>query len=160
MYHGSEGEAGRALTHSRQKNVNTITETVLTNMLVSMTFLFVEESIFPRQSPPAPFWQLKCIMTTFFWPPPPKFSMVWVHLREYWMIYRGPGFLVVEWFGSSPTTPPPPPSRQQLLSLSSVFLCVACRDNRSYDYEKAWPSITIQHTLCSPDHLHFLYFYM
>ncbi len=26
--------------------------------------------------------------------------------REYWMIYRGPGFLAVVWFGSSPTPPP------------------------------------------------------
>jgi len=34
--------------------------------------------------------------------------------REYWMIYRGPGFLDVVWFG------PPPPS-------FSGFLCVAGR---------------------------------
>ncbi len=32
--------------------------------------------------------------------------------REYYMIYRGPGFLVVVWFGSSPT--PSPLSRQQV----------------------------------------------
>ncbi len=29
-------------------------------------------------------------------------------VREYWMIYRGPGFLAVVWFGSSPTSSPPP----------------------------------------------------
>ncbi len=28
--------------------------------------------------------------------------------REYWMIYRGPGFLAVLWFGSSPTPSLPP----------------------------------------------------
>jgi hypothetical protein len=26
--------------------------------------------------------------------------------REYWMIHRGPGFLAVVWFGSSPSPPP------------------------------------------------------
>ncbi len=29
--------------------------------------------------------------------------------REYWMIYRGPGFPVFVWFGSSPYPPPPSP---------------------------------------------------
>ncbi len=29
-----------------------------------------------------------------------------VHPREYWMIYREPGFLAVIWFGSSPTHSP------------------------------------------------------
>ncbi len=28
--------------------------------------------------------------------------------REYWMIYRGPGFLAVIWFGSFPTSSPSP----------------------------------------------------
>ncbi len=27
--------------------------------------------------------------------------------KEYWMIYRGPGFLAVKWFASSPAPPPP-----------------------------------------------------
>ncbi len=27
--------------------------------------------------------------------------------REYWMLHRGPGFLAVVWFGSSPPSPPP-----------------------------------------------------
>jgi hypothetical protein len=31
---------------------------------------------------------------------------------EYWMIYRGPGFLAVVWFGSS-LTPFPPPVRNK-----------------------------------------------
>ncbi len=30
--------------------------------------------------------------------------------REYWLTYRGPGFLAVIWFGSSPTPSPPLPS--------------------------------------------------
>ncbi len=34
----------------------------------------------------------------------------WSESREYWMIYRGPGFLAVVWFGSSPTPLPHPPS--------------------------------------------------
>ncbi len=41
--------------------------------------------------------------------------------REYWMIYRGPGFLVVLWFDSSPTLP-----SASYLSFS-VFLCVISR---------------------------------
>jgi len=40
----------------------------------------------------------------------------WIGSREYWLIYRGPGFLAVVCFGSSP--PPLPPSCQQLVSLS------------------------------------------
>ncbi len=31
----------------------------------------------------------------------------------YWMIYRGPGFLAVVWFGSSPTPSPPPVSKSR-----------------------------------------------
>jgi hypothetical protein len=30
--------------------------------------------------------------------------------REYWIIYRGPGFLRIEWFASAPTPPPLLPS--------------------------------------------------
>jgi len=37
--------------------------------------------------------------------------------REYWMIYRGPGFLAVVWFSSS-LTPLPPSSVQHVVSLS------------------------------------------
>ncbi len=54
--------------------------------------------------------------------------------REYWMIYKKPGFLAVLWFGSSPTPPPHFPPLQWTSCLSfSVFLCV--------DSEKAWPCI-------------------
>jgi hypothetical protein len=35
--------------------------------------------------------------------------------KEYWMIYRGPGFLAVVWFGSSTMHPL---SRQKFVSLS------------------------------------------
>ncbi len=38
--------------------------------------------------------------------------------REYWIIYRGPGFLAVVWFGSFPTTSPPPHFHQQTVSIS------------------------------------------
>ncbi len=65
--------------------------------------------------------------------------------REYWMIYRGPGFLAAVWFGF----PPSPFCGQQVVSLSQSF-CVSLNDGRrggcgrgakSYDGEKAWPSI-------------------
>ncbi len=46
--------------------------------------------------------------------------------REYWMIYRGPGFLAVIWFGSFPTSSPSPVSKASCLCLL-VFLCVADR---------------------------------
>ncbi len=36
--------------------------------------------------------------------------------RQYWMIYRGQGFLVAVWL--SPSPPPPPLFRQQVISLS------------------------------------------
>jgi hypothetical protein len=70
----------------------------------------------------------------------------WVQLREYWMIYRGPGFLGVVCFDSS--TIPTPPSAICL----NISLC--CRSNllaggeeegmgksQSYDAEKALSSI-------------------
>jgi hypothetical protein len=53
----------------------------------------------------------------------------WLHplTREYWSIYRGPGFLAVVCFGSSPTSfTPPPLSLRQLFSLSQSS-CVAGR---------------------------------
>ncbi len=37
--------------------------------------------------------------------------MVSMPIREYWMIYRGPGILAVVWFGPSPNPPPPPSVR-------------------------------------------------
>ncbi len=50
---------------------------------------------------------------------------------EYWMIYRGPGFLPIVLFGSSPT--PFPPLRSASCLSFSVFLCVA---GRAYWREK------------------------
>ncbi len=38
--------------------------------------------------------------------------------REYWMIYRGTGFLAVAWFGSSPTLSPQSPISKLFLILS------------------------------------------
>ncbi len=49
--------------------------------------------------------------------------------REYWMIYRGPGYLAVVWSCSSPRQPPPPLPSASCLSFS-VFLCVAQRGRR------------------------------
>ncbi len=48
------------------------------------------------------------------------------YTREYWMIYRGPGFLAVVWFGSSPTPFPPHVS----LSQSSCVTTVEHTDRR------------------------------
>ncbi len=46
-----------------------------------------------------------------------------VSTREYWIIYRGPGLLVVVWFGSSPIPSPSSP-----LCKLSLFLCLpVCR---------------------------------
>ncbi len=44
--------------------------------------------------------------------------------REYWIIYRGPGFLVIAWNGSSLTPSPHSPFSKLTLSFS-VFLCVS-----------------------------------
>jgi hypothetical protein len=55
-------------------------------------------------------------------------AMIWqhsLHIREYWLINRGPGFLAVVGFGFSPVTPPP------LQSVSSTG-----------DTQEAWSSIT------------------
>jgi hypothetical protein len=72
--------------------------------------------------------------------------------REYWMIYRGPGFLEAVWFSSLPTLFPPSPVSKLSLFLG-LFLCFASRaywregwggerGAKSYDREKAWPSIS------------------
>ncbi len=46
--------------------------------------------------------------------------------RYYWMVYIGPSFLAVVWFGSPPHPLPPPLPSASCLSFS-VFLCVAYR---------------------------------
>ncbi len=52
-----------------------------------------------------------------------RYRNKYIKVREYWMIYRGPGFLAVVRFGSSPT-PFPPLSRRQVVSLSQCsFVC-------------------------------------
>ncbi len=77
-----------------------------------------------------------------------------VRTREYWMIYRGQSFLLVIWFGSSPTTFPTSP-----LSKSFLFLSLPVRRRpsllrgrggemggrrtKSYEREKAWPTINL-----------------
>ncbi len=74
------------------------------------------------------------------------------HPREYWIIYRGPGFLAVVWFGSLLTF-----SHHPLPSVSclSYLVWLVCRRSsllteggegggrvtKSYNCEKAWPSI-------------------
>ncbi len=49
----------------------------------------------------------------------------YLSIREYLMIYRGPGFLAVVWFGSTPIPYPPLPST--ICLFFSVFLCFADR---------------------------------
>ncbi len=44
--------------------------------------------------------------------------------REYWIIYRGPGFLAVVWFDSTSTPSPLPPFPLASCFSFSVFLCV------------------------------------
>ncbi len=53
-------------------------------------------------------------------------SEAWAKTREYWMIYRGPGFLAVVWFGSSST-----PSHQ-----SHPLPSVSSTGNTQEDWER------------------------
>ncbi len=77
--------------------------------------------------------------------------------RQYWMIYRGPGFLSVEWFGSSPA-PFFPHSRQQVVSLSqsSCVSPVELTDGREWARRRiTWPRESLNlyksfHTLFLP----------
>ncbi len=90
-----------------------------------------------------------------------KYSIFKLYYFTYtlvWMIYRRPSVLAVVWFGSSPT--PFPLSHQLVISLSQSS-CVSPvelidgggggggggRGTKSYDREKAWPSII--HTILS-----------
>ncbi len=57
--------------------------------------------------------------------------------REYWMIYRGPGFLAVVWIGSS-TSPSPKPLPSATCLSFSVFLCDAGRAYRRERGRKGW----------------------
>ncbi len=84
-------------------------------------------------------------------------------IRDYWMIYRRPGFLAVVDFGSSPTHL----SSASCLSFS-FFLCVAGRaywrgggvgeEPNAYDNERAWSSIN--HSILSgwKDIIHYIQF--
>jgi hypothetical protein len=54
----------------------------------------------------------------------------WCLPREYWMIYRGPSFLAVAWFGSSPTPPPPLSRHQAVLSFSGFLPSIEIPDGR------------------------------
>ncbi len=79
--------------------------------------------------------------------------------REYWMIHRGPGFLAVVWFGSSPT-PLSPLSRQLYLFLSLHVRCGRTywrergggdgRGAKSYDRKNSWPSVSFNTLLICP----------
>jgi hypothetical protein len=75
--------------------------------------------------------------------------------REYWMVYREPGFLALGWFGSSPTPFHPLPSASCLFF--SVFLCVTGQaywwerwGAKSYDGEKDWYSMNHSTLSASP----------
>ncbi len=92
-------------------------------------------------------WYSRCIWTLWFGP----LRKCFYRPKEYWMIYRGPGFLVVKSFGSSPTCSPHYP-----VSKLSIFLSLpVCRRSsivtwdgggggggaKSCDRQKAWSSI-------------------
>ncbi len=72
---------------------------------------------------------------------------VWLRVggREYWMIYRGPGFLSVVWFCCSPI--PSPVARQQVVTLPGCCWSTYWRERggwggaKLYDGEKAWSFI-------------------
>ncbi len=82
-----------------------------------------------------------------------RFFCAYSRCREYWMIYRGPGFLAFVWFGSSPT--PSPVSKLFLFRgipvcrRSSLMTGEGGRGAKSYDRGKTWPSITLS-TLSVP----------
>ncbi len=68
----------------------------------------------------------------------------WFGSREYWLIYRGPGFLAVVCLGTSPTFTPPPPHVSNLsLFLSPLRLLPGgCgRGAESYHGVKSWSPV-------------------
>ncbi len=80
--------------------------------------------------------------------------------REYWMIYRGSGFLAVGWFGSSNLHPPPVSKLYFFLSLP-VCHWSSLRTGeggggrggaKSYDSVKAWSSMI--NSVLSDSHPH------
>ncbi len=88
-----------------------------------------------------------------------------VRIREFWMIYRGPGFHAILWFGSSST--PSPLSSKQIVSLSQSS-CVSPVEltgrwgkgrygggAKSCDSEKAWS--LINHPILSAEYGHTWY---
>jgi hypothetical protein len=64
----------------------------------------------------------------------PRHTALKIYDREYWMIYRGTGFLAVIWLCSTPHQLPPSLSRQQVVSL---FLSLpVCRRSSLYWWER------------------------
>ncbi len=80
----------------------------------------------------------------------PRIILIWIIItREHWMFYKGPGFLTILLFVHAPLLHPL--TSAKCLSFS-VSVCVAGRaylrkevgsgrGAKSYDHEKAWPSI-------------------
>ncbi len=72
--------------------------------------------------------------------------------REYWMIYGGPGFLAVVWFGSTPPSPLSNLDRktEKERQLAEERGWEVGEGAKSYNGENAWSSIyhSIIHTLC------------
>ncbi len=69
-------------------------------------------------------------------------------IREYWMIYRGPGFLAVVWFGSSHNLPLLPSLKALTATHRKTEIERRLADRRrgwweaeSYDRKKDWSSI-------------------
>ncbi len=62
--------------------------------------------------------------------PAHSFSYERNRIREDWMVYKGPGFLAVVWFGSSPTSSP--------VSKLSLFLSLPPRAHWRERVERGW----------------------
>jgi hypothetical protein len=131
----------------------------LTHFLAEGTFVVLIQDEFWRPSPFSLTNQFGLVWLTAGWPvwasQGEPVEAAWRRVRsawcrEYWVIYRGPGFLAVVWFGSLPTPFP----------LLSVYKLVRRRTGRlrkrdklltgegrkgggpeSYDRKKAWSSI-------------------